>query len=182
MEDKVTQFANAARFLAAEVDGFIADYKDEKWINLGGDISGFEFHLADIESEVQKEVCDGRLLSFSLREIAKKAMRGYIFIGGNDISANALANYMTDLYARKNRDYGNSFDKSMDKFGLVVAAIRIGDKVNRLQSLVAKRGEAEVKDESIADTFMDLACYSIMTMMWMRDKEQKMIWYTESRN
>ena len=61
----------------------------------------------------------------------------------------------------------------MDKFGLVVAAIRIGDKVNRLQSLVAKRGEAEVKDESLADTFMDLACYSIMTMLWLRDKKEK---------
>ena len=85
----------------------------------------------------------------------------------------STSNKMTDLYARKNRDYGNSFDKSMDKFGLVVAAIRIGDKVNRLQSLVAKQGQAEVKDESIADTFMDLACYSIMTMMWMRDQEKK---------
>ena len=69
--------------------------------------------------------------------------------------------------------FGNSFDKSMDKFGLVVAAIRIGDKVNRLQSLVAKRGQAEVKDESLADTFMDLACYSIMTMLWLRDKKEK---------
>ena len=76
---------------------------------------------------------------------------------------------MTDLYARKNRDYGNSFDRSMDKFGLVVAAIRIGDKVNRLQSLIEKGG-AEVKDESIADTFIDLACYSIMTLMWMEGK------------
>lgn len=52
-------------------------------------------------------------------------------------------------------------------FGLVVSAIRIGDKVNRLQSLVAKKGQAEVKGESIADSFMDLACYAIMTYMWL---------------
>ena len=100
-------------------------------------------------------------------------MAGAAHLLGMKDKVSRLANQMTDLYARKNRDYGNGFDKSMDKFGLVVAAIRIGDKVNRLQSLVAKRGEAEVKDESLADTFMDLACYSIMTMMWLRDKEQK---------
>lgn len=169
MEDKVTKFGNYAHLLATEVDDFIDSYKSEKWVNLGGSLQGLEFHLADLESEALKRIWDGRFVSLSLREIAKKAMRGYIFIGRNDISANALANQMTDLYARKNRDYGNSFDRSMDKFGLVVAAIRIGDKVNRLQSLIAKGG-AEVKDESIADTFIDLACYSIMTLMWMEGK------------
>lgn len=165
MEGKVIQFGNYAHLLATEVDDFIASFKDEKWVNLGGDLQGLEFHLAGLESEALKSIWDGRFVSLSLREIAKRGMRGYIFIGGNNVSANALANQMTDLYARKNRDYGNSFDRSMDKFGLVVAAIRIGDKVNRLQSLIEKGG-AEVKDESIADTFIDLACYSIMTLMW----------------
>ena len=96
-------------------------------------------------------------------------MAGAAILLGLKGQVSKLANQMTDLYARKNRDYGNSFDKSMDKFGLVVAAIRIGDKVNRLQSLIEKGG-AEVKDESIADTFIDLACYSIMTLMWMEGK------------
>lgn len=169
MEGKVIQFGNYAHLLATEVDDFIDSYKNEKWVNLGGDLQGLEFHLADLESEALKSTLDGRFVSLSLRELAKKAMRGYIFIGRNDISANALANQMTDLYARKNRDYGNSFDKSMDKFGLVVAAIRIGDKVNRLRSLIEKGG-AEVKDESIADTFIDLACYSIMTLIWMEER------------
>lgn len=172
MEDKVTKFGNVAHNLAIEVDGFIAEYKDEKWVNLGGDLTGLEFHLADIESEAHKSVEDCKFFSYSLKEIAKKAMRGCIFIGGKNIKAAQLANQMTDLYARKNRDYGNSFDKSMDKFGLVVAAIRIGDKVNRLQSLVRK-GEGEVKDESIADTFMDMACYAIMTLMWMEGRIEK---------
>ena len=173
MEDKVTKFGNVAHNLAVEVDGFIAEYKDEKWVNLGGDLTGLEFHLADIESEAHKSVEDCKFFSYSLREIAKKAMRSCIFIGGKSIKAAQLANQMTDLYARKNRDYGNSFDRSMDKFGLVVAAIRIGDKVNRLQSLVAKRGEAEVKDENMVDTFIDLACYAIMTLMWMEERVEK---------
>lgn len=86
------------------------------------------------------------------------------------IDVKGLADEMTDLYKRKNSDYGNSFEKSMNKFGLVVSAIRMGDKINRLQSLVTNKSEAQVKDESIADTFMDLACYAIMSVMWYNNK------------
>lgn len=107
-----------------------------------------------------------------LSDIAKDSMQAHLHTQDyEDADAKVLANQMTDLYARKNRDYGNSFDKSMDKFGLVVAAIRIGDKVNRLRSLIEK-GSAEVKDESLADTFIDLACYSIMTLMWLDGKRE----------
>ena len=111
---------------------------------------------------------------YALVEMIQDGMQGCLHMLDFEYSeAEELANNMTDLYARKNRDYGNSFDKSMDKFGLVVSAIRIGDKVNRLQSLIAKRGQAEVKDESLADTFIDLACYAIMTLMWLDSKGNK---------
>lgn len=123
------------------------------------------------------EVSNGKItdtIRGAFSYISKYAMSGYLLtINDGNSEASALANEMTELYARKNRDYGNSFDKSMDKFGLVVAAIRIGDKVNRLQSLISKRGEAEVKDESLADTFMDTACYAIMSIMWTESKESE---------
>ena len=112
--------------------------------------------------------------------LAEIGMCGHQLVNGiNDV--NGLANKMTDLYKRKNSDYGNSFEKSMNKFGLVVSAIRMGDKVNRLQSLVTNKSEAQVKDESIADTFMDLACYAIMSVMWYNYKleeelKQKQEW------
>ena len=61
-----------------------------------------------------------------------------------------IAEGMLRTYVRKNHDYGNSFDKSLDKFGLVASAVRIGDKMNRIESLVRK--EAMVQDESIRDT------------------------------
>lgn len=77
-----------------------------------------------------------------------------------DITAN-----MAKTYAAKNHDYGNSFDQSLDKFGIIAAIVRMGDKMNRLESLAVKR--AEVKDESIKDTLLDLANYAIMTVMWM---------------
>lgn len=122
--------------------------------------------LASFEKQVVEEL-PGSYTAETLMNFAEIGMCGHQYAKGGQTHVSGLANAMTDLYARKNRDYGNSFDKSMDKFGMVVSAIRIGDKVNRLQSLVSKKGQAEVKDESIADTFMDLACYAIMTYMWL---------------
>ena len=82
-----------------------------------------------------------------------------------DITAN-----MAKTYAAKNHDYGNSFDKSLDKFGIVASIVRMGDKMNRIESLTNK--EAKVNDESIKDTLLDLANYAIMTVMWL-DKTRK---------
>ncbi len=81
-----------------------------------------------------------------------------------------IAKGMIETYVRKNHDYGNSFDKSLDKFGLVASVVRIGDKMNRIESLVQK--EAMVQDESIRDTLLDMANYAIMTVMWM-DNQKK---------
>ena len=77
---------------------------------------------------------------------------------------------MIETYVRKNHDYGNSFDKSLDKFGLVASVVRIGDKMNRIESLVQKK--AMVQDESIRDTLLDMANYAIMTIMWV-DNQKK---------
>lgn len=77
----------------------------------------------------------------------------------------SITSQMVDTYTRKNHDYGNSFEQSLDKFGLVASVVRMGDKMNRIESLMKK--EAKVKDESIKDTLLDLANYAIMTVMWM---------------
>jgi len=72
------------------------------------------------------------------------------------------------LYAKKNHDYGNSFDKGMETIGLAYGIGRIYDKVNRLVTLT--KAKQAVTDESIDDTLKDLACYSIM-MLAYRTKE-----------
>jgi len=76
---------------------------------------------------------------------------------------------MFELYLDKSADYGDSFSKSFDEFGLISAVIRLTDKVNRLRTLVAN--ENLVKDESIRDTLIDLANYSIMTIIEL-DKQK----------
>lgn len=82
-----------------------------------------------------------------------------------------VCNELNALYTRKNHDYGDSFHKSYEEWGLPMAAIRLGDKYNRFCRLI--KVEAEVKDESIRDTLIDLANYAIMTVMELEQKEQK---------
>lgn len=72
------------------------------------------------------------------------------------------------LYVKKNHDYGDSFHKSYEEWGLTMVAIRLGDKYNRFCRLI--KTEAEVKDESIKDTLIDLANYAIMTVMELEQK------------
>lgn len=72
---------------------------------------------------------------------------------------------MAKTFAAKNHDYGNSFEQSLNEFGIVASVVRMGDKMNRIKSLVKK--EVQVKDESIKDTLLDMANYAIMTVMWL---------------
>lgn len=78
---------------------------------------------------------------------------------------------MAKTYAAKNHDYGNSFEQSCNKFGIIASVVRLGDKMNRIESLVTKK--AEVKDESIKDTLLDLANYAIMTVMWLNQQPKE---------
>lgn len=78
---------------------------------------------------------------------------------------------LRDIYIKKNQDYGNSFDESLDKFGLIASATRISDKINRFSSLCTGEIKANITEESIKDTLMDLANYAIMTIMWIEEQE-----------
>lgn len=70
---------------------------------------------------------------------------------------------MLDLYKSKNEDYGNSFSKSFEEYGLTSPIIRLSDKLERLKSLNDK-DYAQV-EESIEDTLVDLANYAVMTLV-----------------
>lgn len=79
----------------------------------------------------------------------------------------AICQQFNDLYRRKNADYGDSFGKSFAEYGMVMPCIRLEDKLNRLKALTRK-GDAQVQDESITDTLLDLANYAIMTVIEMQ--------------
>lgn len=84
-----------------------------------------------------------------------------------------IVSKMTMLYAKKNHDYGNSFDEGCDKIGTGYPLGRLLDKMNRLIACMGKEDEMQV-NESIEDTLTDLACYSVMTLSYLRRKKNGM--------
>lgn len=78
---------------------------------------------------------------------------------------------MTELYAKKNSDYGNSFAKLRSEYPTAIC-IRLQDKMNRLKSLLVDGNVQKVKDESIEDTLMDIANYAIMEIVERRMEKQ----------
>lgn len=71
-------------------------------------------------------------------------------------------------FCKKNSDYGNSFEESLDKHGIVASVVRMGDKMNRLESLTDDSRTQLVGSESLLDTLEDLSNYAAMTACWLK--------------
>ena len=69
------------------------------------------------------------------------------------------------LFEKKNKDYGDAFAT----YGPVGVLVRIGDKIQRLQS-IHKRGITLVEDEKMRDTLIDLHNYAAMAIMLIDEK------------
>lgn len=79
---------------------------------------------------------------------------------------NRITENMAKTYEAKNHDYGNSFGNSVSEFGLIAAAVRMSDKMERIKSFAKMPHEKmQVKDESLKDTLLDLANYAVMTLV-----------------
>lgn len=76
---------------------------------------------------------------------------------------------LLQTFVDKNADYGNSFESSLEEYGLIAALIRMDDKMGRLRTLI--KSEAKVKDESISDTLRDLSNYALMASVWLDHKD-----------
>nr|DAU82595.1 MAG TPA: Nucleotide modification associated domain 1 [Caudoviricetes sp.] len=73
-----------------------------------------------------------------------------------------------DTFRRKNHDYGNSFEESLDKFGIIASLVRMQDKMLRLESLTDDSKTQQVGSESLLDTLEDLSNYAAMTACWLK--------------
>lgn len=78
-----------------------------------------------------------------------------------------------NVFCRKNHDYGNSFEKSLDTFGLVAGIVRMNDKFERLVSLNDPNKDAQIASESLVDTLEDLSNYAAMAACWMKRKHEQ---------
>ena len=85
-----------------------------------------------------------------------------------------LTQELHKLYADKNADYGDSFHKTFDEYGMTSVLIRLSDKLNRLKALQSTDSRV---DESIRDTLMDLAGYCLLTIMELEEPSEAMTTY-----
>lgn len=76
----------------------------------------------------------------------------------------AICQKLNAIYKAKNHDYGDSFGNTYKKLGIISAVTRLSDKMNRLMSLAVSH-DAQVKDEKVEDTLLDMANYAIMTLI-----------------
>lgn len=83
-----------------------------------------------------------------------------------------LATEIADTYERKNQAYGDSFGRSVQKYGLISALTRMSDKFNRAEQLILGT-ENRVPDEALRDTLLDLAAYALMTIVEIDGKDRK---------
>lgn len=85
-----------------------------------------------------------------------------------------LCKEIHDVYVKKNNDYGDSVHELYEKLGPITLLTRLGDKYNRLCSLLQKdENERQVKDENIIDTLMDLANYALMGCIEIEQQKNK---------
>lgn len=81
--------------------------------------------------------------------------------------------HLAETLENKNQDYGDSFSRSVDKFGIIAAVVRLEDKFNRLENLTANGGKEKVKDESLADTALDISGYGLLLYKYLKEHENE---------
>lgn len=82
-----------------------------------------------------------------------------------------ITDKMLDMYSKKNELYGDSFNQLMYEWGLVAGVVPIDNKLRRIKSII--KG-TEVKYESLEDSLYDLANYSILMLIHLKElKENK---------
>ena len=83
---------------------------------------------------------------------------------------NELTKQMSDTFAKKRKDYGQTTSETYDKFGPISMLTRIHDKVGRLDNILGKSKTNNV-GEKVEDTLLDLANYALITILEIRKRE-----------
>lgn len=79
-----------------------------------------------------------------------------------------LTGEMSALYARKNKDYGNSFTEMYKEWGPMYPLSRMQEKLRRATQIL-RSGEVQVTEEKVTDTLLDLANYALMTILEIKE-------------
>lgn len=71
---------------------------------------------------------------------------------------------------KKNQAYGNSFDKTMTKWGMTALGIRLDDKLSRINSLITDNASSK-NNESLLDNLFDTAGYAILGIRFLIEND-----------
>lgn len=85
------------------------------------------------------------------------------------VSFKDITDRLADILEAKNQAYGNSFDKTMSKWGLSAAGIRLDDKTARIGQLI-RSNEMDKNGESLLDNLFDSAGYSVLVIRYIVNK------------
>ena len=136
--------------LADKQESFRNASNDEK-VTLQPEIDGLQSDLQYLEAQA-KQAKAKKLAAFRRLQNLTKPHR----VNQLDM----IHKEARQLFENKNKDYGDAFAT----YGPVGVLVRIGDKIQRLQS-IDKTGITMVQDERIRDTLIDLHNYAAMAIM-----------------
>jgi hypothetical protein len=85
-----------------------------------------------------------------------------------------LTNVMSEIFAKKRHDYGQTTEETYKKFGPVSMLTRMHDKMGRLDTLLGSGDKNYVEDERVEDTLLDLANYALITILEMRKADTRL--------
>lgn len=83
-----------------------------------------------------------------------------------------ICDYLKNLYATKNADYGDSMHPLFEEYGLTAFLVMFEIKMNRIKSLQYK-GKGHY--ESLEDSLLDLANYAMIAVTELRYAKNKSI-------
>ena len=84
----------------------------------------------------------------------------------------SLTNRMCELVEVKNHDYGADADpfENFREFGVKGIVVRLGDKFKRIKTALWYDRELKVANETVIDTLLDLAVYSVIAILWISNE------------
>ena len=86
-----------------------------------------------------------------------------------------LTAQMCDTFAKKRADYGQTTTETFKKFGPVSMLTRMHDKLGRLDNLLVNANATNNVGEAVEDTLLDLANYSIITIIELMKYKHEMV-------
>jgi hypothetical protein len=164
-EDNVTSFSAAVADILALGDPHSLGNTQEVLVKLEDSYAVASSIL--VESQDRERPFLRRQMAVEVRRLVIYGIAIHLLETSGEPTSDAVQEILSEMvsvFAAKNADYGNAF-RLWGPAGLVV---RIGDKYLRIKQLL-ECGNARVRDEKMADTAIDLANYSVMLLMLLKE-------------